>query len=189
MKKEYLILIAIIVFASSYLFLHKENQDNYKLPEIKTIDAAKITGIIIQKSKETINFTKKNDKWLLSDSDKEFPANSSFVKDMFDAVKTFKLTALVSRKSDLQKYELDQKKRINVQLSENNKTVFEFTIGKPAPSFNHTFVMIANDKNIYHANGSLKSDFDKTLDEFKEKIPETDQKEEADKKESKNLNK
>ncbi|MCP4672486.1 MAG: DUF4340 domain-containing protein, partial [Desulfobacula sp.] len=120
MKKEYLILIAIIIFAGSYLFLHKEDQANYQLPEIKTINTAKITGIIIKKDQDTITFTKKNETWVLTDQ--KFPVDSKSVQDMFDTFKTFKLTALVSQKSDLQRYELDEKKSIHVKLLEKEKT-------------------------------------------------------------------
>ncbi len=182
MKKEYLILIAIIIFAGSYLVLHKENQTNYKLPEGTEIDTATITKIIIIKEQGTIKFTKNNKNWVLTD--KEIPADSSLVQDMFDTFKTFKLTALVSQKSDLQRYELDEKKSINIKLLNKEKTIFEFTIGKPAPSFNHTFVMIASDKNIYHAKGNFRADFNKTVDEFKEK-PEKEEKEEKEEKSEK----
>ena len=180
MKKEYLILIAVIVFASLYLFMHKENKDNYKLPEIKTIDTSKLTGLIIKKDKETIKFVKKDKNWVLTD--KEYPVDSTALQDMLDIFQTFKLTALVSEKKDLQRYELDKKKQIHVKLLEKDKTIFEVTMGKPAPSYNHTFVMIANDKNIYHANGSFRADFNKSVDDFKKK--ETEE-EEKDKKESK----
>jgi hypothetical protein len=167
MKKEYLILIVVIIFAGSYLLLHKENRDNYKLPEIEDINTSKLTGIIIKSSNGNIKFIKKGENWILTD--KEFPADSSSVQDMFDTLKTFKLTALVSQKKDLQRYELDEKKHVHVKLLENSKTIFEFTIGKPAPSFNHTFVMLANDKNIYHANGSFRGDFNQSLDDFRDK--------------------
>jgi len=167
MKKEYLILIVVIIFAGSYLLLHKENRDNYKLPEIEDINTSKLTGIIIKSSNGNIKFIKKGENWILTD--KEFPADSSLVQDMFDTLKTFKLTALVSQKKDLQRYELDEKKRVHVKLLEKSKTIFEFTIGKPAPSFNHTFVMLANDKNIYHANGSFRGDFNQPLDDFRDK--------------------
>ena len=90
MKKEYLILIVVIIFASSYLLLHKENRDNYKLPEIEDIDTSKLTEIIIKSSNGNIKFIKKEESWLLTD--KEFPADSSSVQDMFDTLKTFKLT-------------------------------------------------------------------------------------------------
>jgi len=186
MKKEYLILIAIILFAGSYLFLHKEDQANYKLPEITAIDTAKITRIIIKKDQGTIKFTKKNKDWVLTD--KELPADSSLVQNMFDTFKTFKLTALVSQKSDLQRYELDEKKSINIKLLDKEKTIFEFTVGKQAPSFNHTFVMIASDKNIYHAKGSFRADFNKTVDEFKEKPKEPEDSEKEENSEQQNSN-
>ncbi len=165
MKKEYFILIAVIVFASLYLFMHKENKDNFKLPEIKTIDTSKLTQIIIKKDKETIKFIKKDKNWVLTD--KEYPADSTALQDILDIFQTFKLTALVSEKTDLQRYELDKKKQIHVKLLEKDKIIFEVTIGKPAPSYNHTFVMIANDKNIYHANGSFRANFNKSVDDFK----------------------
>ena len=177
MKKEYLILIAIIIFASSYLLLHKENHNNYTLPKIEKIDTSKITGIVIKREQETIKFIKKGDNWVLTD--KEIPADEVSVQDMFDVFTTFKLTALVSEKSDLQRYELDKKKSVHVKLLENSKTVFELTIGKMAPSYNHTFLMIANDKNIYHAKGSFRGDFNKSLDEFK-KVEKPKEKEEKE---------
>ena len=167
MKKEYIILIAIIVSASLYLFMHKENSDNYTLPEVQTIDTSKLTGIIIKKDKETIKFIKNDKEWTLTD--KGYPVDSTSLQDMLDVFNEFKLTALVSEKNDLQRYELDKTKQIHIKLLEKEKTIFEFTIGKPAPSYNHTFVMIADDKNIYHANGSFRSDFDKTVDDFKQK--------------------
>ncbi len=167
MKKEYLILIVVIIFASSYLLLHKENRDNYKLPEIEDINTSKLTGIIIKSSNGNIKFIKKGGNWVLTD--KEFPADSSSVQDMFDSLKTFQLTTLVSQKKDLQRYELDEKKRVHVKLLEKSKTIFEFTIGKHAPSFNHTFVMLAKDKNIYHAKGSFRGDFNQSLDDFRDK--------------------
>jgi hypothetical protein len=179
MKKEYLILIAIIIFASSYLLLHKENQNNYILPKIEKIDTSKITGIIIKREQETIKFIKKGDNWVLTD--KEIPADKVSVQDMFDIFTTFQLTALVSEKNDLQRYELDENKGVHVKLLQNSNTVFELTIGKPAPSFNHTFVMIANDKNIYHASGSFRGDFNKPMDDFKKKEEPKDKSEDNSK--------
>ncbi len=75
MKKEYLILIVVIIFAGSYLLLHKENRDNYKLPEIEDIDTSKLTGIIIKSSNRNIKFIKKGESWILTDE--KFPADSS----------------------------------------------------------------------------------------------------------------
>lgn len=167
MKKEYLILIVLILLFSAYLFLHKENKDNYTLPEIKKIDTSQVTGLILEKKDGTITFTQKDKQWLLTD--KAYPANQPSVDSMLDALKNLKLSALVSEKQDLKRYELNDENRILVKAMKGEEPVFVLSVGKPAPTQNHTFVMIENDKNIYHANGSLKSHFDKTVEAFRDK--------------------
>jgi hypothetical protein len=47
--------------------------------------------------------------------------------------------------------------------------VFELSMGKTAPTGNHTFVMLADDQNIYHADGSFRSYFDRSVAEFRDK--------------------
>jgi Domain of unknown function (DUF4340) len=167
MKKEYLILIVLILLFSAYLFLHKENKDNYTLPEIKKIDTSQVTGLVLEKKDGAITFTKKDKQWLLTE--KEYPADQASVDHMLDALKALKLSALVSEKQDLKRYELNDENRIMVKAMKGEETVFEFFVGKPAPTQNHTFVMLQNDKNVYHANGSLKSYFDKTVEAFRDK--------------------
>ncbi|OGR24305.1 MAG: hypothetical protein A2277_01945 [Desulfobacterales bacterium RIFOXYA12_FULL_46_15] len=167
MKKEYLILIVLILLFSAYLFLHKENKNTYTLPEIKTIDTAQVTGLILEKKDRTVQFTQKEKQWVLTD--KEYPADPALVETMLNTLKTLKLSALVSEKQDLKRYELDDENRVLVKAMKNDETVFEFSLGKTAPTRNHTFVMIKEDKNIYHAGGDLKSHFDRTAEDFRDK--------------------
>ncbi len=170
MKKEYLILLALILILSAYLMFHKENKDNYTLPEIAKIDTKEITGLTIYKDgkkDEPVKFVKVRDKWIFTD--KKYPADSSQVENMLDTFKKLKLTALVSQKNDLKRYELDDAKSIRVKAQKGPETIFEFTMGKTAPTFNHTFVMLENDKNVYHANGSFRSYFEKSINDFRDK--------------------
>jgi hypothetical protein len=170
MKKEYLILLALILILSAYLMFHKENKDNYTLPQIAKIDTQKITGLTIYKDgkkDEPIIFTKTQDKWIFTD--KEYIADSYQIENMLDTFKKFRLTALVSQKDDLKRYELDDEKSIRVKVQKNAETIFEFTMGKTAPTFNHTFVMLENNKNVYHANGSFRSYFENSIDDFRDK--------------------
>lgn len=167
MKKEYLILIVLILLFSAYLFLHKENKNTYTLPEIKKIDTAQVTGLILEKKDGPVQFTRKEKQWVLTD--KEYPADPALVESMLDTLKTLKLSTLVSEKQDLKRYELDDQNRIMVKAMKNDETVFEFSLGKTAPTRNHTFVMIKEDKNIYHAGGDLKSHFDRTAEDFRDK--------------------
>jgi len=167
MKKEYLILIAIILALGAYLFLHKENKDNYTLPVTQTIEADQISKIILSSKNKTLEFKKKGDNWIINKE--EYLASSSDIQNMIDTFKAFKLTALVSEKGDKLRYELDDAKRIDVNVFKGSQSIFKFSMGKTAPSFNHTFVMLKNDNNIYHAKGSFKSDFDKEMDDFRDK--------------------
>jgi len=167
MKKEYLILIALILLFSAYLFLHKENRDHYTLPEIKKIDPSQLTSLVLERKEGPLRFTRKDKQWVLTD--KEYPADQASVDGMLDALKALKLSALVSEKQDLTRYELDDDHRVLIKGLKGEESVFEFTLGKTAPTQNHTFVMLKDDKNIYHAAGNLKSHFDKTVEDFRDK--------------------
>lgn len=167
MKKEYLILIALILLFSAYLFLHKENRDHYTLPEINKTDPSQWTGLALEQKADSLSFTRKDKQWVLTD--KAYPADQASVDGMLDALKTLKLSALVSEKQDLKRYELDEESRIIIKALKGDDPVFELTLGKTAPTQNHTFVMLKDDKNIYHADGNLKSHFDKTLEDFRDK--------------------
>jgi hypothetical protein len=45
----------------------------------------------------------------------------------------------------------------------------EFSIGKAAPTFQHTFVLLAGDDNVYHARGNLTKTFDQTIESLRDK--------------------
>ena len=44
-KKEYIVLVAIIVALSTYLIVHKRDKTHYQLPELADIDAQSLTRI------------------------------------------------------------------------------------------------------------------------------------------------
>lgn len=167
MKKEYLILIGIILILGVYLFVHKENRDHYSLPQIQKIDVKEITGIDIIKDEQQISFSKKEKNWTFTD--KAYPADTFQIDAMLNVYKSFNLTTLVSEQGDLNRYELDKKHGIQIKYLKGNDVVFDVMLGKTAPTFNHTFVKLPQDKNIYHATGSLRSDFDKEIMEFRDK--------------------
>lgn len=168
MKKEYLILAALIICLSAYLFFRNEGRDNYTLPETPKIDAQQVTAVLIEKKDQQIRLSKKDKTWVVSDN--AYPADKSTVDSMLDSISRFKLTTLVSQKSDLKRYQLDPENRIQVTASVNGKETFTFTIGKEAPTGNHTFVMIASDTNIYHAAGSFGYDFDQDIESLRDKM-------------------
>lgn len=186
MKKEYVILGLIIIALSAYLLTKKTDRDNYTLPAIPEINVADITEIAIQKgeSKQDIKqngdkdnkdnkilISKKDGSWVVSGAvpDKNYPADQESITKMVDIIKSLKLSALVSESGNLAPYELDAKNRINVTVKSKAETVRNFAIGKTAPSFRHTFVVLDNGNSIYHAEKSFRNDFDKTINDLRDK--------------------
>ncbi len=167
MKKEYIILGALILGLSLYLGLKKNDQTHYTLPEIKKVDTTQVDRLTVQKGDEKIEFKKTGDGWTVGDE--HFPADKPAVDDMLTVIQNLKLSTLVSEKDDRIRYELDKENALDVKAFKGDTLLMTFKIGKPAPSYNHTFVMIENNDAIFHAVNSFRSDFDKTMDEFRDK--------------------
>ena len=167
MKKEYLILTALILILSAYIVFHKDNNNTYSLLKINLPQKSKIIKLILGKNNKELIFKKeKEEKWIIN----TYPANQSLVNNILDAISNLKVSALISsQKKDIKRYQLDNENKIKVKAFENDKKVFEFTIGKTAPSFNHTFVAFKNNPNIYHANGSFRPDFEKSIEDYRDK--------------------
>jgi hypothetical protein len=167
MKKEYLILILIIAALAGYLALNKENRSHYTLPDPPTVDTEEIDRLTVKKTAQTLDFIRTESGWVVTTQ--SYPADSTAVRQMLDVISGLTLSALVSEKQDVTRYELDDAHRLSVTAFEGETPVLSFKIGKTAPTFNHTYVMLENDPNIYQANDSFRSHFNKSLDEFRDR--------------------
>lgn len=167
MKKEYFILIVIIAALAAYLFMNNTDRTHYELPDLPVIKKNVITGIDLQGPKGHIRFQKKDSGWVLTDD--EFKAEQGKVDDMLDTIRNLTVSALVSETSDRNRYHLDDGQRLWIKAWARDKLEREFFIGKPAPTFNHTFIALAGDNRVYHANGSFTRDFDRSVEEFRDK--------------------
>jgi hypothetical protein len=167
MKKEYLILILIIAALAGYLVLNKEDRRHYTLPDPPAVDTEKIDSLTVEKTDQTLDFIRTESGWVVTKQ--SYPADSNAVRQMLDVISGLTLSALVSEKQDVIRYELDDTHRLAVTAFEGETPVLSFKIGKTAPTYNHTFVMLENDPNIYQANDSFRSHFNKSLDEFRDR--------------------
>ena len=168
MKKEYLILIVLIAGLSAYLFLKKDNQVHYELPAPPSVTAAQITRVDIMKDTTTISLVRAEDNWTVSGAG--YPVAPDAMDRIKDALKEIKLSALVSGAGDLVRYELDPKNAVRVKAFAGDKMVRHLTIGKTAPSFNHTFIILAEGKEVFQADGNFRNDFDKTVEDLRDKV-------------------
>lgn len=166
-KKEYAILFFIIAVLVFYIYSEKGQKTHYELPAVKEIDEDKISRLNIIKKGAEITLIKENDNWLIGP--RKFPADASHVGKLLEEVVKLQLTALVSESRNYSIYELDDDSGIEVMAYDGDEIVRRIKIGKPASSYRHTFVMLRDDHRVYHAEGNIRSEFDKTVSELRDK--------------------
>lgn len=168
MKKENLILAVVIAALSIYLATSKKDKNNYSLPLVEEIKSGQITDIEVTKGKKTTLIKKQGDSWVLTD--KAYPAEKMKIGNMIKSIEKIQLTALVSEKKDLSRYELDDETGIRVLAKNNGSVLRSLDVGKTASTYNHTFVKLAGDTKVYQAKGDFKQHFEKTVDQLREKV-------------------
>lgn len=165
-KKEYIILVIVIVALSLYLYSRKSDKIHYQLPNISDIAETEITKIEIVQSGNSIILNKKDDKWRIG---QKYPADTSKVEKMLDAIKNLTLTTLVSESENYNRYDLSDDKKISVKAWATDNKIREFEIGKVASSWRHTFVKLPNNPSVYHAKENFRSAFEQTVDALRDK--------------------
>lgn len=166
-KKEYLLLILIIGVLSIYLLVQKANHEDPDVPKLASLDDSTVNRMVIAKSDKTIELSKADERWLIQPN--EYPADTTKVKNMINAASKLTATALVSEAGMYERYGLDAAKRTTVKVFNGKELQREFSIGREAPTFQHTFVMLADDPNVYHARGNLTGTFNQTIDGLRDK--------------------
>ena len=166
-KKEYIILVLIIVGLSVYLFMRKQDRNLYELPVLPEVAKIEISKIEISKGDTDIVLKKKDEKWYIEPRD--YPADGKLVDAMLKEFEKLTVTTLVSESGDYQRYDLGADKKIGVKAWGGEKLLRDFEVGKPASSFRHTFVKLAGDDRVFHARNNFRNTVDKSVDDLRDK--------------------
>ena len=166
-KKEYIILILIIIGLGGYLLMRSSDRTLYQLPELAGLEQKHITQIEIIKNNESIRLKKKDNQWYFEPSG--YLADSNKVNAMLNVFETLTLTALISDSKEYNRYDLNDEKRITVKAWQQEALKRNFDIGKPASSFRHTYVRLDGDSRVYHARDNFRGQFDLTADNLRDK--------------------
>ena len=167
MRKEYIILVGVILALSLYLFLRKQDRTHYKVPEVPHIAQADISKIEISKKGTAVTLSKKDNIWRIAPQG--YPADADKVRNMLDNIEKLTLTALVSESKNYSRYDLDGDKKLMVKAWTGETVKRDFAIGKAATSYRHTFVQVGGDHRVYHASGNFRDVFDLTLDNLRDR--------------------
>ncbi len=166
-KKEYSILLAVIIALSLYLTLRNPDRTLYKLPEVPEVARKDISKIEIAKPDISIVLNKQGGSWHIAPQ--AYSADTDMVKNMLDVIEKLTLTALVSESKNYDRYNLNDNEKIVVKAWKEDTLRREFEVGKAATSYRHTFVKLAGDDRVYHARGNFRDKFDQTVDNLRDK--------------------
>lgn len=167
-KKEYIVLAALIVAPSVYLLMHNRDRTQYDLPVLQKVPAAEITKMEIRKPDgTTITLEKTGEDWVILPGD--YRAEAGKISVMLKSMSDLTLTALVSETESYERYGLSEEERLGVRAWAGAELKRDFEVGKTAASFQHTFVRMAGDARVFHAAENLKSRFDQTVDTLHDK--------------------
>jgi len=166
-KKEYIILGALIAALLLYLVFKGTDKVHYQLPELKPIDVNTLTGIEISKPGQNIKLIKKDDQWLMDPFG--YPVEGSVITDITNNIKDLALTDLASRSKNYTLYDLGKDKAIHVKAYRKDEVVRDFELGKAASTYNHGFVKLKDDDRVFLASQVYRVNFDKPLKDFRAK--------------------
>ncbi|MBN2398826.1 MAG: DUF4340 domain-containing protein [Candidatus Aminicenantes bacterium] len=166
-KTEYIILGVAIIALLLYLVLRNPDRMNYQLPSLPSVVKADINRIDIAKAGETIRLEKKDSQWLIQPQG--FSSDPAKTEAIVNAIFNLSMTALVSESKNYFPYGLDKENEIVVKAYQNDRLLREFSVGNAASTYNHTYVKLANDPRVFHARNSFRSDFDRKIDDLRDK--------------------
>ncbi|VVS91565.1 DUF4340 domain-containing protein [Desulfoluna spongiiphila] len=167
MKKEIIILLALIVALSAYLFMRDTDGTSYELPVLDTVSAGDVDRMEIKTKTKTLLFEKQGETWTV---DLEgFPAKQDQVTKLVETAGDLTLTAMVSEAESYSRYDLGPDTAKTILLYKGENLLRNVTVGKAAPSMGHTFVTIEGDKKVYHAKGNFTSQFTADPERFIDK--------------------
>lgn len=166
MKKEYLLLVVVIIGLGALLFYQKKGRTNYQLPVLSVLEKS-VDRLVVEKAGQSAELCLIEGKWVVGPQ--QYRANTSRIEKMIGGVKGLKLTALISEKDNYQLYELTAEKKTKVSLYHAEQLLREVQIGKNSTSLQQTYVMIKGDAKVYQALGNLRSDLFSTVSELRDK--------------------
>lgn len=167
-KKEYPILIAVIIALSLYLILRNPDRTRYQLPKLPEVFSFEISKLDITKPDTSITMNIQDDIWHIAPQG--YPADTDRIINLLDIIEKLPLTALVSESKNYTRYDLNDEKKITVRAWAGDTLRREFDVGRATASGKYTFVKLAGDHRVYHGQGNLKIAVDLTVERLRDKI-------------------
>ncbi len=164
MPKNKLIQLAVIGTLLVLIILARLSGPGERIPLLQPWEGT-LTRIEIQVPGETVSVHYRNDAWTLGEEG--YPADAGKITRMADALNMLRIEELVSKRGDLERYELDEGRFIEVKAYDGEELLRSIRIGKEAERGIGAYITVSGLSGIFLAGEDLRSLFDTSTDELR----------------------
>ena len=157
MKKEVVILLAVIAALAGYLMVGQTGQTHYDIPKLSSLQTTDVDRLEIRKGDDLLLLEKIEEEWAVDMQG--FPGRRKTVEDLVETASKLTLTELISESGNPIRYQLGPEQAKTVSLFKGETRLRVFSVGKTAPSNRHTFVMLNEKPEVYLAMGNFSDRF------------------------------
>ncbi len=166
-RKLFLIIADVLLLAVCIIQCAVNSSDSAKVFEFKETPDA----ITIVNEKGTVNIVNENGAWFVGD--KKYPANESSIDSIIESISSIRALDKVgsaSNDASLNRYELNEGKKLTISVSKGGKILRSLEVGKDATATSQGYITVDGGKDIYLASGNLKYTFNKSVDELRSRV-------------------
>ena len=160
---------ALIVVATLYLLLQREPQVGYDLPELDDVATTDVERVVMERGDDRVEVVRSGGEWRIQPQGHR--ADRGQVDRIVSEAANLQLTDLLSAHPTAQtrqRYEIDDARALNVSIFGGGQMLREFQVGKRAPTYGHTYVLVADDRRVYQAAGDLTAVFQTSADTLRD---------------------
>ena len=154
---RYALPLAVIAALSVYLAARRDDRLHYELPDLPPLAASAVDRVEVERGDARVALERTDEGWLIDGPG--FAAEPSIVAGMVSAAATLRLTDLIAGEPTYGRYGLGEAEAITATFLEGASRLRALRIGKRAPTYSHTYVLIDDDPRVYQAAGDLTRAF------------------------------
>ncbi|MCX7679766.1 MAG: DUF4340 domain-containing protein [Spirochaetes bacterium] len=123
--------------------------------------------IIVEKASEKVRIYKKAGKWYVGDEG--FPADEKLVEKMEEKMRDIVISDVSSQTPYYERFDLTPNSAIHVVVKRGGEVLRDVYLGKRSDKTNHTYIRVAGRNEVFKASGTFSYDFDKKIDDIRDK--------------------
>lgn len=154
---RYALPLAIIVALSAYLFVRRDDRLHYELPVLPPMAEGAVDRIDVERGDARVVLRRTDGGWMIEGPG--YLAEPGIVDGMVRAAATLTLSDLIAKEPTYGRYGLGDTEAITTTFRAGTELVRVLRIGKRAPTYSHTYVLIDDDPRVYQATGDLTRAF------------------------------